>query len=198
MSLTLSSVPSVEPWTVDQIRDVLRIDLPDDNEVVERQITAARVWLEGVLSSAFITQTWVVKLDCFPSTQFKLAKAPLQSVTSIVYTDDDGNDTTYSSSNYLVDSDSKPGRVVLKTGSSWPTVTLQEINGVTITYVAGYGDAATDVPMPIRHALALIIGDFYENRENSILIQGGEFQQLPLNWQRLVSNYRMTHLGVLR
>jgi hypothetical protein len=34
-----------------------------------------------------------------------------------------------------------------------------------VTFVAGYGDAADDVPAAIRNAGLLLIGDLYEHRE---------------------------------
>lgn len=36
---------------------------------------------------------------------------------------------------------------------------------MTVTYIAGYGAAATDVPDTTRHAILLLISQFYEHRE---------------------------------
>jgi len=39
---------------------------------------------------------------------------------------------------------------------------------MTVTYVAGYGDAATDVPASIRQAVRLVLSDMYHNRSDYV------------------------------
>jgi uncharacterized phiE125 gp8 family phage protein len=56
--------------------------------------------------------------------------------------------------------------VVLKSGCSWPTDVLQEVNGIVIQFTCGYGDDAADVPETIKAAMKIWIGCRYENRES--------------------------------
>jgi uncharacterized phiE125 gp8 family phage protein len=123
--------------------------------------------------------------------ELRLPKPPLQSVTSIQYYDiDDNPAVTVDSSTYLVDADSWPGRIYLRDGQSWPSVTLREIGGVVIQFVAGYGDA-DDVPAPIRQAMQLILSDWYENRENTLIMSGvGVLPPLPFAARKLLASYR--------
>ncbi len=51
--------------------------------------------------------------------------------------------------------------------SFWPAVQSNTVNGVTITYTVGFGDAPSDVPESIRHAIRLKVGDLYVNRDGS-------------------------------
>ena len=37
-------------------------------------------------------------------------------------------------------------------------------NGIEIAFTAGYGDAAADVPEPIRHAILLLVAHWHEHR----------------------------------
>lgn len=192
MALRLVTAPAMEPLTLAQALAQLRIDFADDDWYVGDLITAVRQHVETTeLSSALISQTWELVLDDWPSPSLRLPMPPLQSVTSIKYYDEDGNEATYSSANYLVDGDSWPGRLVLKTGSNWPSVTLREINGVVIRFVAGYGDAPEDVPAPITQAMRLILSDLYENRENSPIVQGTvQPIALPFAARQLLASYR--------
>ena len=61
----------------------------------------------------------------------------------------------FSSSNYLVDTASNPGRVALNQNSVWPTG-LRSVNAVEIEFTAGYG-TATDVPEAIKQGILLWI-----------------------------------------
>jgi len=191
MSLRLVTAPASEPIDLEfDAKPHLRVDFADDDFYISGLITAAREHVEKTeLSSALITQTWELVLDAWPGVELRLPKPPLQSVTSIKYTDIDGNESTLAAATYLVDGDSWPGRLVLRDGQSWPSVTLREIGGVVIRFVAGYGDA-DDVPTPIRQAMQLILSDWYENRENTLIMPGVSLPQLPFAARQLLASYR--------
>ena len=190
MATRLITAATVEPLTLDEAKTHLRVDITDDDALIIAYIKAAREHVETTeLSGALITQTWELVLDAFPGNVFPLPLPPLQSVTSITYTDEDDVDVVYSAANYRVDAASFPGRVVLKSGSSWPSVTLKEVGGVVIRFVAGYG-LAVSVPEPIKQATKLIIGDLYENRENTLVAQGVTIQTIPMSARYLLNSYR--------
>ena len=193
MALVLSSAPTTEPITVQEVKDHSRISVSADDATIQRYIKFARTQLENALGSAFVTQTWTLYLDTFPASEFLLPRAPLQSVTSIKYTDEDSNQSAVSSDDYLVDSDSKPGRVTLKSGKAWPATTLQENNAIEIIFVAGYG-ARSAVPEPIRQALLLMVADAHEYRE-SVLVEPGLTRIDMGNPIHLVQNYNMKTRG---
>jgi len=115
---------------------------------------------------AFITQTLEYWLDSFPNVDsVRMPMPPLQSVSSIKYYDVDNVEYTIAATEYYVDTkDQFGGWVTLNDSKSWPTTTLRPANGVCITFVAGYGDAGSDVPADIRHAILLMVTDAYENR----------------------------------
>lgn len=179
MILKQTVAPAVEPVTVAEMKRHLRVDIDDDDGFIEGLIAAGRDYLEKVAWRAFITQTWRLSLDGWPAgDEIELPRPPLQSVTSIVYTDSDNNATTWAASNYIVDTDSEPGRVVLAYGASWPGVTLRPANPIQITYVAGYGDDGSAVPVSYQQALKLLVGHWYENREATIA--GTIAREIPL------------------
>lgn len=190
MTLSLVTAPTVEPLTLAEAKSHLRVDISDDDTLIKSKLKGVRQDLEEKYGVAFISQTWDLYMDSFPGDKLEIAKWPLQSVTHIKYTDEDGDESTFSSDDYLVDIISKPGKVVLKRTASWPSDTLQEVNGVVVRFVAGYGNAGSDVPWPIKQALLLLLGDAYENREDTIIAQGVTIQKQKEAAKVIMMNYR--------
>jgi uncharacterized phiE125 gp8 family phage protein len=188
--LALITAPAAEPVSVSEAKTHLRVDISADDTLIGNYITAARQYVEEHLRRALVTQTWELVLDYWPGRgKMRFPFPPLQSVTSVTYYDEDGNAAVYASSNYIVDTVAEPGAIVLKTSKTWPTVTLQEVNGIRVRYVAGYGAAAA-VPQPIKSAILLLVGTLYENREDVQNAQGISVTTLPFGVQELLMPYR--------
>jgi uncharacterized phiE125 gp8 family phage protein len=182
MRLKLVSGPTSEPVTLSEATAHLRIDYSEDDALVAAQISAAREWAEAFTRRAFGTQTYDIYFDGWPRFPLDLPRAPLQSVTGIFYTDEDGDETELASTNYIVDTASQPGRIALKSTAVLPSVTLQEINGVRVRFVAG--DANT--PEMAKTAMLLLLGDLYENRENTAIGAGLAVQAIPFGVRELL------------
>jgi uncharacterized phiE125 gp8 family phage protein len=166
MNLTLTVGPVKEPVTIDELRDHLRIDDEVDDAVLVALNNACRTQCEELLGRALITQTWAYKLDTLPPV-IRLPRPPLQSISTIVYTDDAGDPQTLAASLYRVDT-SEPGRITPAYGESWPTV-LPVTSAITVTFVAGYGDDPADVPESIRAWIKLYVAHLFENREPAVV-----------------------------
>jgi uncharacterized phiE125 gp8 family phage protein len=192
MAMVVATKPTIEPVTLAEARAHLRVDLVDDDGLIEGLIRTVREYVEvHVLRRALLTQTWDMYLDAWPeSDRVDVPLPPLQSVSWVKYTDDTGAISTLASGSYLVDTVREPGRVVLKSGYTWPATTLQVVNGVNIRFVCGWS-AAADVPKPIKQAILLMVGDLYENRENTLIGQGLTIKELPLAVQALLMPYRV-------
>lgn len=189
----LITPPAVEPVDLDEAKSQCRVDGAADNEFLLSLIAQARQTIEDMAHRAFIAQTWRLSLDRWPVCDYiSLPRPPLQAVTSVVYTDSAGVATTlgatvanvWTSDTLEVDSDSEPGRIYLKYGWSWPTVTLKLANPIQITYVAGYGDEPGDVAAVWKRAILLLVGHWYENREATI--SGTIVKEIPLGVQSLI------------
>lgn len=163
MALSLTTGPASEPISLTEAKAQLRLEISADDDLVTDLIQGAREAVEDITKRQLITATWKLTLDAFPA-EIVLPLPPLQSVSSIKYYDTDGNQQTLSSSLYSVDTQSQPGRITPAYGESWPdTRTIN--NAVEVNFVAGYGDAGSDVPMKIRQAMLLYITWGYEDRE---------------------------------
>jgi len=162
----ISTAISTEPLTASEVKLHLRLtsDTTEDT-LLAAMIKRAREYCEGYTGRGLATQTVTAYLDEFPcENEIELPLAPLQSVTSIKYKNSAGTETTMTvTTQYLVDTDSDPGRIVLPYGVSWPSFTPYPVNPITIVYVAGY----VSIPETLKQAMLLLIGHWYENRENT-------------------------------
>lgn len=195
MKLYLVTAPTPEPLTrLELEQQFLRVTTSDEEELIDGLIKTARERAELATGRALCTQTWDYKLDCFPATDYiELPLHPLISVTSVKYIDVNGTEQTWSSANYTVDAPSGPyapkGRILRKYDvTDWPNIRDQRL-AVTIRFVAGYGDAA-DVPDSIKHAMKLMVGHWYENRQTVTTLDRGETMiDIPFGAQALLSPY---------
>lgn len=170
MRLKLKTAPTVEPVTMEEAKLHLKVDSADDNTLITALITTARQLAERETKRAFITQTWEMCLDVAPYI-IEIPKPPLQSVVSIKVIDSVGTESTISADNYMVDaSQNSPGRVTPKLGYTWPT--HRGFASFIIEFKVGYGDAAADVPAPLKQAILQLIAHLYENRESSEIPAG--------------------------
>lgn len=182
-----------EPVTTTEANSQLRLDVTTDNTYVATLITAARLALEAELNRSFITTTWKVTLDAFPfgNDAIILPRPPLIAITSIVYTDTSQQVQTLANTEYTVDIQSEPGRIMPAYTKIWP-LALPHINTVTITYTAGYGATAAAVPLSIKQAILAMVSTLYENR--STVVIGQTVVPIPDYVRNIVTNDRWTPL----
>ena len=164
---TLTTAPTTALLTTAEAKIHLREDLDDsdNNTYIDTLVKRARLRAEAYTGRAFVSQTWTLYSDGFP-TEFIVPRPPFQSVTTIKYYDDDGDLQTLDSSYYQTDIVSEPGRILEDPDYSWPNTEAGRVNSVIVTYVAGYGAASTDVPEDIIAGVSFILGHLYANHED--------------------------------
>jgi uncharacterized phiE125 gp8 family phage protein len=168
MALVLNTAPTVEPLTVAEAKEHLRVTAGEDDAYITALIKVARRQVEGYLGRRLITQTWDLNTSEFLDV-FRLPYPPLSSVTSVLYTDEDGNTgQTVTSTIWTSDTDSEPGRVFLAKDQSWPNLYGEEhALEVTVRHVAGYGATSASIPDDILHACKMWVAELYNNRGES-------------------------------
>lgn len=217
MDLVQSIAPTFEPLTVPDAEYHLKIDADSDissdivtqeSAYLESLIAAARTKCEQETSRQLCTATWVLKLPFFPRAgctnrelygvpqarfmgpddwrSIYLPKPPAASVTSVTYYDSAGDSQTFSSTKYTLILGDPVARIALNYAEVWPT-TRQRQDAVTITYVSGKTQAT--VPAGIKHAMRLMIGNWYENREAVNI--GNTTSALPFGVDALLQPYRV-------
>lgn len=150
--------PEVEPLTVEEVKEHLRIDGNEEDALLNGMITAARQLAEEETGRAFITQTWEATF-WEQSNRIRLPRPEIQTVESV--TNHEGKPLNYR----------LKGRVL---------VLAYPAREVTVRWVAGYGPNPADVPYTIRSAILGTVGHFYENREGQGELPEGAKQLLSL------------------
>ena len=189
MSLKQTGAPSVEPVSATLLKNWLRVDGSDEDTLIGELAAGARSYFENETNRQLITATWQLKLSNFPSDGGDLIMtiSPLQSVTSVTYVNTSDVVTTWASANYVVDTDSDVGRLRPAYNIDYPSDVRGYDQDVVVTFVAGYGDAASDVPDGALLAVKLLAGNWYENRESNAPIA---LQPVPMALQALIWQFK--------
>jgi len=167
-ALSQYTAPAAEPISLTEAK--LHLGLAVDaagaalytvkDEMLTGWITAARQVAETETWKAMVLQIWDLYLDAWPADgEIQLHHPPLRAVEFVKYRDSDGTVNTFADTEYEVDTDSTPGRIVLGYDKSWPDATLSPKNPIHIRFKAGYlvpltATAATDTLAAANHPFA--------------------------------------------
>lgn len=227
MALRMATAPEGEIISIDEAKLYLRVDAGDQDAVVDGLITAARVHFEGPeggLNCLFVEQTWDLLLDSFygghhhhhhrdhddshhhhhTHGNILIPLTPVQSVVSVTYYDENGDEQTVDPANYYLDSVSKPAWLLPVSGFTWPT-TLHAANAVAVRFIGGHAPgtesesgistAGVNVPATIKTAMKMLVAHWYENRgviSNGLVSDGqGNPLEVPFSVRALMNRYRM-------
>jgi uncharacterized phiE125 gp8 family phage protein len=92
---------------------------------------------------------------------------------------------------YLLDGAGSPPRLVRRASLAWPSPG-KVANGIEIAFIAGYGDAAANVPAPIRQSILLLVAHWHEHREPIAISAPGA--PVPPTVSDLLQPYRQVRL----
>ena len=198
MKTTLITASTKSPLLLNEIKDHLRIERGEtvEDDYLKMLRDAALDLTESITNRKLMTQTWDVYFDSWPSGEYlNIPYAPLQSIAStngLIYTDSTGNSTTFnltgSTTSWTADTISEPGRIVLDNGEDWPSDVLHQYNPIKVRFVCGY-TASSNIPQGIKQAMLLMIGHWYENREETIA--GQDLNVIPKASAALLAPHRV-------
>ena len=165
MALKVITPPAAEPLTLEEAKQHLRISGSDDDIILLSMIKQAREFCEDFQNRKYITQGLELVLDSFPEYNYISFKnsSPVQSVESIKYYDINGQEFTFDSGNYIVDTDSFVNKIVLGYCKLWPTISLQTVNAVRVRFTAGFGDNGKSVPETVKWTMILHMRLLYDD-----------------------------------
>ncbi len=158
MITTLVTAPTGMLVSIDEAKKHLHVDHTEDDGYIQALLLSAVAQAENITNRKLLTQTWKAFSSEWPNNAFKMPFGKLQSVTHLKYTDSTGVQSTVSSSDYIVDVDSDPGRVVLAYNETWPTATLYPSNPIEIQFTCGYGDHELKTIVSASNASPIVIG----------------------------------------
>ncbi len=165
MTARLVTAPTVPAVDLADVKRNLRID--SDDTSFDANLAD---WIAGVVAHAehytgraLMSQAWRVALDAFPDV-IDLPVAPVLSVATVKYYDSDGVLQTLASTEYTVDTETAPGRIVPAPTKSWPSTQTGRINAVLVDLTAGYGTTSASTPAGFKlYLLAKIAEQFDPN-----------------------------------
>lgn len=188
---TIVTQPATALLSRAEVKSFVRIDADDDDADLAAFVAGCTDQVDaefGELGRALITQTWRLTLPCFPSgARIVLPLCPVQSITSVTYYDSDGTQQTLAAENYRLIAGADEAWIELVDGASWPGISSRS-DAVAVTYVAGYGDAATDVPEGIRQAVRLLVSHWYDNRKAAT---EDKLAETPMGVRYILAKFRV-------
>ena len=171
--LVLKTAPTDTAISLAEAKQHLRVDsdYDDDNDYITALIGVATNQVEEFTRRRLMTQTYNLFFDVFPP-YIDLQVGIIQSVTHVKYYDNNNVLQTLASSNYDLDDKIKPG------------------NAVEIEFIVGR--TANEVEDAIKQAMLIIVGRYYEQRQDIVL--GTQVQEIPLMVEYMLTPYRFLEL----
>ena len=188
--LVLKTGPATTAISLAEAKAFLRVDsdYDDDDSYITSLIGVATNVVEQFTRRRLITQTYNIYYDEFPPFM-DLQVGNVASVTHVKYYDTDNTLQTLDTSEYDVDIRVKPGRIYQAEDGNFPD-TYERANSVEVEFVVG--SAASDVEDAIKQAMYIVIGRYYENRQD--VVMGTQVNELPLMVDHLLTPYRLLEL----
>jgi uncharacterized phiE125 gp8 family phage protein len=194
------SAPTSEPVTLDEAKAQIRVTHNLQDQHIYSLIVAAREHIETLCNTALITQTLEIFLPSFPAGEFiSLPRWPLTAITVFEWTDMSGiaSQWTPTGSDLLdgtvvkahVETARRPGGIRLAASQQWPSGEMKSSQPVRIRFTAGFGTAAA-VPVAIKAAMKILIGQWYRNTEAS---SSEKHYEIPMGVDSLLRNYQTSY-----
>jgi uncharacterized phiE125 gp8 family phage protein len=153
MPATLITAPATEPLSLGEAKAFLRVEHDADDDVITALIAGARIHVEAQTRRALITQTWRIVRDAWPQAGvLAVVPQPLREATAARVYASDNSSQALELDGIAVDAVS--GILLLPPDLPAPG---RATSGIELDVELGYGDAAADVPEPLRHAIRLLV-----------------------------------------
>jgi uncharacterized phiE125 gp8 family phage protein len=162
-----ATAPSFEPLSLAEAKAHLRVDVADEDTLISSLVSAARLYVEARTGRMLPQRTFVVEFDGFPinGEDIVLPFAPVSAVASMSYFDTEGTTRSMTvGTNYRLALGLHLPRIKLPVlSTAWPDC-ANVSDAVSVSLTAGYS-GGNAVPEVIKHAMRLLVGHWYENRE---------------------------------
>ena len=129
--------------------------------------------------------------DAWPGDgRIAVVPAPLRTLDAVRVYDLDGTPQPVDLQGFVTDTVSAPGGIAF---APWSVAAPgRDRAGIELDVTVGYGDAADDVPAPLRLAIRLLVAHWYENR--GVVATGAAASPLPASAAELIAPYRVLSL----
>ncbi len=169
--------PASEPVSLAEAKAWLRLDTSDEDDIVTALISSARAAIEVHTSRLFVTQTWRLTLDDWPTVptgfcsvappgnaMMTLPLAPIASITAIRVYDAGGAPQVMAPASYVLRGPPEDRWIDFIVAPPSPGQTR---GGIEVDVIVGVG-APADVPQALRQAILMLVARLYENRGDGV------------------------------
>ena len=182
--------PTGEPVTLAELKAHMRVDYSDEDDLITALGAAAREQVERLTGCRLMTRIEKMLLDRFPDAcGIVIPAAPITAIGAVTYYAADGSSQVFASSNYVADFNGPVGKIVLKSGITWPVLgsEARPVNAVEVAFTSGYATIDA-VPPSLKLAVKLLAAHFFENREETTMLS---ISRLPVGVRQLLLPYKV-------
>lgn len=182
MGLKLLTPPTVDPISIvglDRLKEHLHeaTDVADEDALITGYLNAAWELAERHTWRQFLTAQWRYTLRSWTAQNpdrshgrylacVLIPRPPCQSIDLVEYIDCSGDTQSLTAgTDFEIDDESDVWSIVPAFGKTWPRTRHNHPKAVQITFTAGYGNTADDLPDVLLHAVKLQVGNWFLNRE---------------------------------
>lgn len=181
--------PAIEPVSLSEAKDFLRILTDDEDELLGTLITAARLMIEAASGRLLIEQSWRIVLDAWPlGGEIRLPLSPVRSLTAARVFPATGPAETVAPSSLMLVEGSDPPLIAIVGPVSSPGRARAAIE---IDLVTGFGATRDTVPAPLRQAVLRLACRWFEHRGDVV---SRDAARLPAEIAALVAPFRRVRL----
>jgi len=171
MESILVTAPEVQPVTLDEVKEHLRIGIAevDQDDYLQDLLYSAVDQIEKKTNRKLITQTVDVLVESWRETWQVLPYGQIQSISYIECIDVDGNTQVIPQDCYVLSfSGTDSARIVFNDKLNLPIILIG--SQITIRLICGYGEAGSNVPASIRAAIKLLVGDMFDGEDSTLAV----------------------------
>lgn len=181
--------PAMEPVTLSEARQFLRLDQTEEDDLLATLITAARLMIEAAAGRCLVEQRWRIVLDRWPTGgEIRLPLSPLARIEAARVYDVLGVAQPVAEAALTPDRSADPP--LIRVTGEVPEMGRSH-GAVEIDVVAGYGATAAQVPAPLRQAVLRLAARWFEERGD---VASRDAQALPRAIAALVAPFRRGRL----
>ncbi|MCO5092547.1 phage head-tail connector protein [Bosea sp. (in: a-proteobacteria)] len=181
--------PAMEPVTLAETRQFLRLDQTDEDALLTTLITASRLMIEAQAGRCLIEQPWRIVLDRWPAAgEIRLPLSPLMRIEEARVYDVLGEAQAVAPASLTLEMAADPP--LIRVTGELPEIGRSH-GAIEIDIVAGYGATAAAVPAPLRQAVLRLAARWFEQRGD---VAGRDGQALPAAIAALIAPFRRGRL----
>lgn len=185
MDLIAKTQPETLPVPLAEAKLHLRVNHDDEDDLIEGLIKASSEVCENIMRRSVLIREHEAVLNRFPKTILKIPMPPLITVVWLKYINTKGEEITLvEGTDYMAVPELDPG--IIYPIYDWPGDTLNTPDAVRLRVETGM----IVPPEPVKQAVLLLVGHYYENRE-AVDTGTGRPYEMPLGVKLLLSPYQL-------